>query len=354
MTNRSQKHLSLLFTLVILALTACLPVNPNSIPLRTESQTSQSTTPAAAATFEPTSTSTQIPAPSPNPTLPDTPAASATPAARVQRVLIISFDGLRPDAIDLAPMPTLQALMKIGAYSLTARTIFPSVTLPSHTSMLDGLCPAKHGVDWNDYLPAKGFAHGTNLMDLAHAAGLKTVMFVGKEKLVQVGNPANVDLFRYINDRDTVIAQRFTEELPLDFGVMFLHFPTIDGMGHAYGWMSPQYMSVARRADQALAMVLKDLEDHSLRDGTLIFLTADHGGHLQSHGTKKTEDMLIPWVVVGPGVHPGILKTPVETTDTAATAAWALGLPIPHDWDGVPVYEIFGETGKPRLNPYCE
>jgi hypothetical protein len=28
--------------------------------------------------------------------------------------------------------------------------------------------------------------------------------------------------------------------------------------------------------------------------------------------------------------------------DTAATAAFALGLPIPADWDGVPVYEAFG------------
>jgi hypothetical protein len=34
--------------------------------------------------------------------------------------------------------------------------------------------------------------------------------------------------------------------------------------------------------------------------------------------------------------------------DTAATAAFALGLPIPAEWDGVPVYEAFGaQAGKP-------
>jgi hypothetical protein len=33
---------------------------------------------------------------------------------------------------------------------------------------------------------------------------------------------------------------------------------------------------------------------------------------------------------------------PVNVMDTAATAAFALGLPIPPEWDGVPVYEAFG------------
>jgi hypothetical protein len=36
--------------------------------------------------------------------------------------------------------------------------------------------------------------------------------------------------------------------------------------------------------------------------------------------------------------------------DTAATAAFALGLEIPYEWDGVPVYEAFGlPVGKPSV-----
>jgi hypothetical protein len=37
-----------------------------------------------------------------------------------------------------------------------------------------------------------------------------------------------------------------------------------------------------------------------------------------------------------------LLTTPIHTMDTAATAAFALGLDIPAEWDGVPVYEAFG------------
>jgi predicted AlkP superfamily pyrophosphatase or phosphodiesterase len=276
------------------------------------------------------------------------------PPTLARRVLIISLDGLRPDAISLAPMPNLLSLMQTSAYSLTARTIFPSATLPAHASMLTGLCPSKHGVDWNDYLPEKGYAKGTSLFALAHAAGLKTVMFVGKEKLRQITPPETTDIFRYINDRDVVIAQRITEEFPLDFGLMFVHFATPDAMGHAYGWMTPQYLSVVRRADEAIATLLKDLDDHGLRQDTLIIITADHGGHDQTHGSRMAEDMTIPWIVSGPGVRPGVLTTPIQTTDTAATAAWALGLTLPADWDGWPVFEAFGQTILPRPVPFCK
>jgi predicted AlkP superfamily pyrophosphatase or phosphodiesterase len=257
-------------------------------------------------------------------------------------VLILSIDGLRPDAISLAPMPNLMNLMQISAYSLTAQTILPSATLPSHSSMLTGLCPSKHGVDWNDYLPEKGYALGTDLFDLAHAAGLQTVMYVGKEKLRQITEPESTDQFVYINDRDSVIMDRLIADFPQDFGVLFIHFPVADGMGHEYGWLSWQQLSVLFRADEAIGRLLAELDARTLRGETLIIITADHGGHDTTHGSSLPEDMTIPWIASGPGIRPGALTTTVHTMDTAATAAFALGLEIPSEWDGVPVYEAFG------------
>jgi arylsulfatase A-like enzyme len=332
-------------TIFALLLTACgTTVPPTAVPA------TLAYTPRPTSTHLPTFTPTTTRTPAPTET--ETPIPTPLPVAR--RVLIISIDGLRPDAIAAAPMPNLQALMQSGAYTLSAQTIFPSATLPAHTSMLTGLCPAKHGVNWNDYLPKKGFAQGTDLFDLAHAAGLKTVMFVGKEKLRQITEPASTDIFRYINDRDTVIAQKITEEFPVDFGVMFVHFPTPDAMGHVYGWMTPQYISVVQHADEAIGTLLKALDDHGLRQETIVIVTADHGGHEQTHGSHLREDMTIPWVISGPRVRPGPLTTPVQTTDTAATAAWALGLPMPAEWDGWPVFEAFGQPIQPRPVPFCQ
>ena len=294
-------------------------------------------TPTLTATPPPTSTFTPFP-----PT--ETPAATPTLIPLLRRILILSIDGLRPDAIDAAPMPNLQAMMKIGAYSLTAQTIYPSATLPSHSSMLTGLCPSKHGVDWNDYLPNKGYANGTDLFDLAHAAGLETVMVVAKEKLRQITEPESTDEFIYVNDRGLVIAEKILENFPSNFRVLFIHFPTSDWMGHVYGWKSWEYLNVLRQDDQALAMLLARLDETGLRDETLVIVTADHGGHNRTHGTNLPEDMTIPWIASGPSVVPVDLTIPINTTDTAATAAWFLGLDLPSDWDGIPVYEAFGQV----------
>ncbi|HTG74789.1 MAG TPA: alkaline phosphatase family protein, partial [Terriglobia bacterium] len=66
-----------------------------------------------------------------------------------EHVVLVSIDGLRPDAISLKETPTLSRLTTEGSYTLSARTILPSKTLPSHTSMLTGQPPDIHGVSWN-------------------------------------------------------------------------------------------------------------------------------------------------------------------------------------------------------------
>jgi predicted AlkP superfamily pyrophosphatase or phosphodiesterase len=240
-------------------------------------------------------------------------------------------------------MPNLTALLQSSAYSLGAQTVFPSVTLVSHASMLVGVCPSKHGVNWNDYLPEMGYAQGTDLFDIAHAAGLRTYMYAGKEKLQQITEPSSLDAFVYVNDRDLVLMGRLLAEFPQDFGVLFIHMGLTDGMGHVYGWLSPEQLSVIRRADEALGLLLAEMDARNLRGETLIIVTADHGGHDTTHGSSLPEDMTIPWVVTGPGIQPKALTTLVHTMDTAATAAFALGLSIPLEWDGVPVYEAFGQ-----------
>lgn len=311
-------------------------------PTHTPSPTSTNT-PTGTLTLQPTSTATST----------ATPTFTETPRPTIKRVLIISYDGLRPEAIFNAPMNNLLALMDQGAFSLQAQTIYPSATLPSHASMLTGLCPSKHGVNWNDYLPENGYAQGVDLFDLAHAAGLQTVMYVGKEKLRQVTEPASTDIFEFIADRDLVIAEQLLADFPEDFGLLFVHFPTADWMGHLYGWLSQEQFSVLRRGDEALGMILARLDELGIRDETLIIVTADHGGHGWSHGTTRSEDMTIPWIIAGPGVRQGGLLTPVHTMNTAATAAWALDLPIPPDWDGIPILEAFGGPVVERPAEVC-
>lgn len=303
--------------------------------------------PTATATLTPEPTQTLIATLTLEPTL------TPTPAPLTRRVLILSIDGFRPDAMPLAPMPFLQSLLAQSAYSLTAQTVYPSVTLVAHTSMLSGQCPAKHKVDWNDYIPANGYAQVTDLFDIAHAAGMQTVMYVGKEKLRQITEPVSTDVFRYINDRDLVITEDLIQNFPSDFQLMFVHFPTADWMGHEYGWLSGEQLSVLFRADQAIEKLVTELSNRGLMNETLFIITADHGGHGTTHGSSLYEDMTIPWIAFGAGIQSTALTSPITTVDTASTAAFALGLDIPSEWDGVPIYEAFGLPVE-KISVGCE
>jgi len=327
---------------LILILLACQIPIAAGLPFAPPTSTSTATfTSTATQTATLTATATATYTLTATPTETSTATATPTPAPSIHRVVIVSIDGLRPDAILLAPMPNLIGLMQSGAFSLGARTVFPSITLVAHSSMLTGMCPSKHGVDWNDYLPERGYAQGVDLFDIAHAAGLRTEMYVGKKKLKQITEPSSLDNFVVI-DSDSALMDQLITDLPQDFGVLFVHLPETDTAGHAYGWLSPEQLSIIQRADEQLGRLLTELDARNLRSETLILVTADHGGNGQGHGSDSHEDMTIPWIAAGPGIQPKTLTTLVHTMDTAATAAFALGLEIPYEWDGVPVYEAFG------------
>jgi predicted AlkP superfamily pyrophosphatase or phosphodiesterase len=306
--------------------------------------------PASTPTVEPapvipTATLTPEPPPAPSTEAP-LPTLTPAPLPLIERVLIVSFDGLRPDAIEAANMETVLSLMENGAYTLTAQTIYPSTTLPAHASMLVGTCPAKHIVRWNLYVPQNGYALGTDIFDIAKAANLRTVMIVAKQKLRQVTEPSSTDFFAYHDTTDKNSAPLSVLRLALQqinegFGLMFVHFGEGDLAGHDSGWMSRTQLSVYYREDRGLGSMIQTLKDKGMYDSTLIIVTSDHGGHESTHGTELPEDMTIPWVVSGPGVVPGELQSPISIMDTAATAAFALGLTPPPTWDGVPAYEAF-------------
>lgn len=298
-------------------------------------------------TLEPTVTNTPtlVPTASPTPAEADTATACAcdTCPCQIKHVVIISIDGLRPDAIDQADTPTLDALRAQGAYSPAAKTVLPSVTLVSHASMLSGMSPAKHGIYWNSNDPDLGQVKGPTLFGVAHEAGLSTAMIVGKPKLEHLVLPNSVDNFDYAGFTDLQVTNEAVTVIETAMpAVLFIHLPDVDSAGHALGWMSPGQLLALSFTDGLLGEIVAALQAQGYLGQTLFIVTADHGGSGKKHGTGSAEDMTIPWLAVGPGVPAGLtLPSEIVTYDTAATALYALGLPIPAEWDGRPVLEIF-------------
>ena len=105
-------------------------------------------------------------------------------------VLMISIDGLKPEYITQADahgmkIPYLRTLLREGTYAEGVVGIWPTVTYPSHTTLITGVWPAEHGIynnlefdplqhyssAWNWYAP---LIRVPTLWTAARAGGLRT------------------------------------------------------------------------------------------------------------------------------------------------------------------------------------
>jgi len=276
------------------------------------------------------------------------PAAPATPAPKLGRsaikhVVIISEDGLRPDALMGVRPPVHEAIFKRAAYSLRAQTIRRDSTLPSHAAMLSGFDVKEHGLFWNSWHPDRGYIHVPTVFDAAEKSGGKAAAFVGKQKLAHIAHPGSVDKF----SRPGYFCKKVVDEATRYFiaerpAIEFIHFSDPDDLGHLDGWMSDPQLESIRSTDRCLGTLVDAVAAAGLDRETLFIISADHGGHGHNHDGKIKEDRLIPWIAWGPGIRPGHqIQSDISTTDTAATALWALHLPAPAGAIGKPVLEAF-------------
>jgi predicted AlkP superfamily pyrophosphatase or phosphodiesterase len=121
-------------------------------------------------------------------------------AAIAAPVLMISIDGMKPEYITQADahglkVPYLRSLMRDGTYADGVTGVWPTITYPSHTTMVTGVPPAEHGIlsnaqfdpdraldgAWYWYAP---MIRVPTLWQAAHSAGLRTA---------SVGWPVTVD-----------------------------------------------------------------------------------------------------------------------------------------------------------------
>jgi predicted AlkP superfamily pyrophosphatase or phosphodiesterase len=116
-------------------------------------------------------------------------AATAQPAPAAS-VLMISVDGMKPEYVLQADahglkIPFLRSMLREGTYAEGVTGVWPTVTYPSHTTLLTGVTPAEHGILNNvQFDPRRTFdgawywyagaIKARTLWQAAHEAGLST------------------------------------------------------------------------------------------------------------------------------------------------------------------------------------
>jgi hypothetical protein len=312
------------------------------------------------------------------PTAPPTTSTSAQPPDTGPVVLVISFDGLRPDAITRLGKegtPNLHRLMAQGASTLNARTAYESTkTLPNHTGMLTGrgvAGKAGHSVTFNNddggTLADTHGAYVPGMFDVAHDHGRQTAFFAEKDKFHYLmrswdAGHGRRDTIGPDDGRDKTDIDRIgpaeqivpaVEAALLDgrTDLIFLHLTAPDRAGHADGWLSSQYLRAVTTDDAFLGDILATVDAHpELAKRLTILVTADHGGEkgeTTHYVIDDRQNYQIPFLAWGHGVprgvdlydlnpqrrNPGDSRPvytgpqPIRNMDIADVSLRALGLP---------------------------
>lgn len=256
-----------------------------------------------------------------------------------KKAILILVDGMRPDGLLQCGHPFVKIMLNQFSYTLTARTVMPSVTLPCHMSLFHSVDPDRHGITTNMYIPQVRPIKG--LTEVLAEKDLKSAFFLTWETLRDLSRPDSLSYSVLINqhkqsDTDTKITlaaiEYINKEKP-DF--VFLYLGETDEVGgHNVGWMSEQYEKCLYKAIGCIENVFRNLsEEYS------VIIVSDHGGHARNHGHDIPEDMTIPLFIYGKDFIPGPQwQSGASIKDVAPTVAKLLGATPAKEWEGTTLF----------------
>jgi predicted AlkP superfamily pyrophosphatase or phosphodiesterase len=276
----------------------------------------------------------------------------ATGAVFAAPVLMISIDGMKPEYVLEAEsrglkIPYLRSLMSSGVYAAGVIGVWPTVTYPSHTTLVTGVAPAEHGILANlEFDPLHHFdaawfwyapqIHVPTLWEAAHAAGVVTAS-VGWPVTVGAGsidylipeywritgatqdlNSADrflmdvlsrpiglltqlqASLGSYLMGNDTSlqgdeIKTRFAIAIIRDHkpGFMTIHLSSLDETEHAYGVFSAQANQDLEAIDAMIARLATAARAND--PATVLVVVSDHGFAPITHHVN----LYVPFVQAG-------------------------------------------------------
>lgn len=252
-------------------------------------------------------------------------AVPALGADAAQRVVMISVDGLMPDYFQKADalglrIPHLRRLVRDGAWA-RVKGVLPTVTYPSHTTLITGVPPRVHGIGANTYFDPEERSNGAwhwyaaevrvpTLVSAARARGLVTgsvswPVSVGRFADWNVPeffrgsstHPSDLRLVEAMSttglvegavaERGRALAWPFTDAERTDLAVhilkrfkprlMLLHIFDLDHEEHQFGPMTPEAKAAVERSDANIGRVLAAIEEAGLAGETLVAIVSDHG-----------------------------------------------------------------------------
>lgn len=279
-----------------------------------------------------------------------------------KHVIVVGFDGFSASSIntggalpEMKHMPTLRNLMANGSYTLQNRSVLPSSSAVNWASMWMGAGPELHGyTTWGSQTP-----------DLPSRELTENGIFPDVFAMVRKTQPASEIGYiyewggmRYLAD---TLSINYVQQAPLSgknveestaLAVNYIKekrpnlcavvFAEPDGVGHGIGWGTPEYIQMLTHLDQALATIVKAVEDAGIMDETVIMVTSDHGGIDTGHGGITMNEMQTPIVFYGKGIKKGfVIPESTMVFDIAGTIGYMFNIKQPQVWIARPITSVF-------------
>jgi predicted AlkP superfamily pyrophosphatase or phosphodiesterase len=248
--------------------------------------------------------------------------ADVADSARPEHVLLISIDGLRPEFyLDEAyATPELRALLRAGSYARAAEGVFPSVTYPSHASMVTGVRPGRHGVAFNRvfdpsapktrWYEKASDLRAPPLWEWARAAGLRTAAvswpstlgarvdtlvperdYYARSEPLELLRQATTpglftriavtpvaEMFKDVARWDAFLVETATAIIGRDRPhLLLLHLVEADYVQHQHGRDHPTVKAAVARLDAHLGMLVRALREAGIEERSAVIVTGDHG-----------------------------------------------------------------------------
>ena len=256
--------------------------------------------------------------------------AFSSQAQPAKHVVLISIDGLRPDFYQDPSWNAinLRQLKENGVYAQGVQSVFPSFTYPSHTAIITGALPIRHGVYYNVYFepfkaPGRWYWNESEikvptLWDAVGKAGLTSAavhwpVSVGApvtynlpevwawpstkkvllEEIAKNAHPAGLmeevqqnatgrmeelDYNSYYLSADENMA-RISGYLIRKYkpSLLAVHLTAVDHFEHEQGRDGDKVRRAVASADRAVRTILESIERAGLTETTAVMIVGDHG-----------------------------------------------------------------------------
>jgi predicted AlkP superfamily pyrophosphatase or phosphodiesterase len=252
-------------------------------------------------------------------------AATLASTADEPHVVVVSIDGLMASSYAVgshAHIPTLRSLAAEGTYATGVVGVLPSVTYPSHTTLITGVPPSVHGIVDNHVFDPDGRKGGAfywygrdiqvpTLLGRVHEHGGKTAAIawpvtVGMDIdyhvpefwrrsteprqprgafLRTVSTPHLIEAVEQTNG--VTIGEPQTDENRFDMSafilarfeprLMLVHLTDVDTAEHTFGPNSPEALEAIGRVDGYVGLLRDVVRATASADHTYFVVVSDHG-----------------------------------------------------------------------------